>query len=721
MNNEKVAFIICTNNMQYYEECVRYIQDLEVPDGYSTDILCIQEAESMAEGYNGGMQASDAKYKVYLHQDTFILNRNFIYDIVRIFTKDENIGMIGVLGVDKLPADANCYLNWNVGRIAAYDGRAVFAKPFTQKQEEEWIKVQAVDGLIMVTQYDIPWRGDIFDGWDFYDVSQALEMKRQGYQVVVPYQETPWCYHHCGCSKLKKYDFYREKAVFEYPEIFSVGIDWQEAEQKKRYQEEAEAVSKELLRLLVCHQYTQLNEIAEKMRGKWLLNTEIREVMNLMEIYSLEEASISGIHSEWFALKDWNQIREYYNWVRFAVLRIEYEREDERAKELREMVKSGRVSRDAIRKISAVNLADSWNVYPYLLKEEKEEPLVSVVIATYHGENVLGAAIESVLNQTYRNLEVIVVDDASTDSTREKILTYQDARIKPVFLEKNRHTCYAGNVGLKKAAGKYIALMGHDDVWRADKLEKQVSFLEEHPSYGLCLTWTNIIDEQTHIANAANNKLYQAFNADNLSAERWSRKLVLDGNLFCAPSACIRSTVLRKTGYYRYGLVQLQDYDLWLRTLSECEVYILQERETYYRKFSQKGKNLSDENTETLARDMHEKEWIYDTFVRNLPEERFAHIFKADMKHADAHSEKQILCEKAFFLWNMGNCFAEKWFIELLEDAECREILEREYQFELKDFYKMNTEPMLFDNTLAEIVSRQQQIIRAYQEKEKIQ
>ena len=78
MDNKKIAFIICVNNMQYYEECLRYIQELEVPDGYSTDILCIQEADSMTQGYNGGMQASDAKYKVYLHQDTFILNRNFI-------------------------------------------------------------------------------------------------------------------------------------------------------------------------------------------------------------------------------------------------------------------------------------------------------------------------------------------------------------------------------------------------------------------------------------------------------------------------------------------------------------------------------------------------------------------------------------------------------------------------------------------------------------------
>ena len=96
MDEKKIAFIICVNDLWYYEESVRYIQELYVPDTYTVDILCIQEADSMPEGYNGGCEASDAKYKVYLHQDTFITNRNFIYDILDIF-ENSQIGMIGVI------------------------------------------------------------------------------------------------------------------------------------------------------------------------------------------------------------------------------------------------------------------------------------------------------------------------------------------------------------------------------------------------------------------------------------------------------------------------------------------------------------------------------------------------------------------------------------------------------------------------------------------------
>ena len=271
----------------------------------------------------------------------------------------------------------------------------------------------------------------------------------------------------------------------------------------------------------------------------------------------------------------WEQIMEYYNWVRLVILRIEYERSDERIEELKELVTKGCISRDAIRKISAVSLRESYNVYPCLLKTEKQEPLVSVIIPVYNGENFIENTIDSALKQTYRNIEVIVVDDASTDSSREKISLYRDPRIKKIYLKENHHICYCGNVGFEHAVGKYIALIGHDDCWRSDKLEKQVTFLEEHPSYGLCFTWVNVIDEDNHCKNTENYNFYKLFCNDNFKKEYWSRKLIIDNNCFCAPSACIRSEVLKQTGYYRYGLVQLQDYDLWLRVLGQTETYIL--------------------------------------------------------------------------------------------------------------------------------------------------
>ena len=129
------------------------------------------------------------------------------------------------------------------------------------------------------------------------------------------------------------------------------------------------------------------------------------------------------------------------------------------------------------------------------------------------------------------------------------------------------------------------------------------------------------------------------------------------------------------------------------------------------RRIYSEGRQISEINEETCARDSHEKQWICDTYVRNISEEKFLRIFKGDMKRPEARGEKELLCEKAFFLWERGNCFAEKWFIELLEDAECREILEEKYRFELKDFYRMNVKPMFFDESSLKILKQYKELL----------
>ena len=76
--------------------------------------------------------------------------------------------------------------------------------------------MEAIDGFLMATQYDIPWREDLFDKWDFYDASQSMEFIRHGYKVVIPKMEEPWCLHDCGYLNMDHYEEEREKYVKEY-------------------------------------------------------------------------------------------------------------------------------------------------------------------------------------------------------------------------------------------------------------------------------------------------------------------------------------------------------------------------------------------------------------------------------------------------------------------------------------------------------------------------
>lgn len=260
-------------------------------------------------------------------------------------------------------------------------------------------------------------------------------------------------------------------------------------------------------------------------------------------------------------------------------------------------------------------------------------------------------------------------------------------------MDQNSNVCVACNRAFANATGKYVAVIGHDDIWGADKIEKQITFLEEHPDVGICFTWIEVLGENGVLISKEYEQLYHMMNADNYTAENWLRRMILNkSNWACAPSACIRRSVLEETGYYRYGLVQLQDFDLWLRILNYTSVYVLQEKLTWYRQFSRKGMNLSDLTGDKGKENrlQHECWWIISNAIEQMSDSKFLEVFSEELRWKEAMSHEAVLCEKAFLLWNVGGSLAAPYFIDMLENAECREILEQKYQFTLNDFYALN-------------------------------
>lgn len=215
VDEKKVCFIICSNDQLYTEECIYYIAHLHVPAGYQIDVLTIEDARSMTAGYNEGMHASDAKYKVYLHQDTLIVNKNFIQDFLDVFMQDETIGMIGMVGAPELPDSG---IMWEAPRCGALYTWNIHETKESWMAEDALTQVEVIDGFLMITQYDIPWREDLFDKWDFYDCSQSKEFAKHGYKVVVPKLGKPWCIHDSGYVSVLNYEEERIKFLNEYRE-----------------------------------------------------------------------------------------------------------------------------------------------------------------------------------------------------------------------------------------------------------------------------------------------------------------------------------------------------------------------------------------------------------------------------------------------------------------------------------------------------------------------
>ena len=218
LDEKKIAFITCTNNDWWYSECRLYLEHLTIPEGMTAEFIAIRDATSMTEGYNRAMQNSDAKYKVYLHHDTFVVNKNLVADLLKIF-RDETIGVVGVIGCVNLPSTGVWWDGMRTyGRVLHACEPESVVDSHCDEPDGDYQQVESVDGLFLATQYDLPWREDLFDGWHMYDASLCKEMSRAGYRVVVPNQSADfWCIH---CPKEKpldpKYRRYQKIFVREY-------------------------------------------------------------------------------------------------------------------------------------------------------------------------------------------------------------------------------------------------------------------------------------------------------------------------------------------------------------------------------------------------------------------------------------------------------------------------------------------------------------------------
>ena len=198
LDEHKVCFITCVNDEVMYAESLNYLKALELPTGMEAEYLAVRMASSMTSGYQQAMKASDAKYKIYLHQDVFIQYKKLIIKLIRAFHEHPEYGIAGVAGCVDLPANG---LWWEaqqrVGAVYDEHSGTMRAYRFGGKRNQ-CTEVMALDGILLATQYDVDWRMDLLTSWHFYDISQCQEFRRRNYKAVVFPQMTPWCVHKCG-------------------------------------------------------------------------------------------------------------------------------------------------------------------------------------------------------------------------------------------------------------------------------------------------------------------------------------------------------------------------------------------------------------------------------------------------------------------------------------------------------------------------------------------
>ena len=246
-------------------------------------------------------------------------------------------------------------------------------------------------------------------------------------------------------------------------------------------------------------------------------------------------------------------------------------------------------------------------------------PKVTVVIPAYNAMTYLPATLESVLQQTFTDFEVLIINDGSTDGIAAWAAEIADARVK-LISQENQGLPGARNTGITAAQGEYVAFLDADDLWAPTKLEQQVDCLDSKPDVGLVYTWTLLVDQQ--------GKSTGTVTAAHIEGNVWE-KLLLGDVVGSGSSATIRRSCFEKVGLFDTELSSIEDCDMWVRIAAHYPLAVIKEVLVYYR---QHPRNMSKD---------------YDRMVQNSR-------LKIEKNFKDVPRELMYLRPRAYghtFLW----------------------------------------------------------------------
>lgn len=185
-------------------------------------------------------------------------------------------------------------------------------------------------------------------------------------------------------------------------------------------------------------------------------------------------------------------------------------------------------------------------------------PFVSVIMPAYNAEKTVVEAVESVLNQTYKDFELIVINDCSKDKTADVLekIAVKDARVRVLHNRENSGVSATRNYGVSEAQGEWIAFLDSDDMWRSDKLEKQIEVVKSHPEAVLSYTASSFIFAD----GTASSYIMRA-------EEKTSYKTLLKKNLVSCSSAMVKTDIMKNIKMPNDAMHE--DYYVWLTILKE--------------------------------------------------------------------------------------------------------------------------------------------------------
>lgn len=279
-------------------------------------------------------------------------------------------------------------------------------------------------------------------------------------------------------------------------------------------------------------------------------------------------------------------------------------------------------------------------------------PKVSILMPVYNAEQYIVQALESIISQSFKDWELILINDASTDNSESVIMQYEDDRIYYIKNTENLRLIKTLNKGIGYCDGEYIARMDADDICLPDRLKQQVDFLDNHPHYLMCGTNASVIDSN----GRRTGKIH------NLTDNNYLQISLLFSPSFIHPSMMIRKEILQQNKYDE-AYKHVEDYELWCRIAKQGKIANIDNELLKYRWHST---NVS----------------VINNQVQNELKDK---IIKEELKRLDIiPTDKELYCHKTTFqLYNLGNkqditvdLYNEvsDWFSKLIHQNQIKKI-----------------------------------------------
>ena len=240
-------------------------------------------------------------------------------------------------------------------------------------------------------------------------------------------------------------------------------------------------------------------------------------------------------------------------------------------------------------------------------------PKVTVLLTSFNHEKFIKSAIDSVLNQTFSDYELLIVDDNSKDNSFKIIQSYNDPRIIKIKNDRQMGPEHAFEIMLEKGTGEYVAIFHSDDVWDNTKLEKQVQYLDKNKDIGAVFTAVEVIGEDNKPRIDVQDVYTNVFITENKTRFEWLNRFFYLGNCLCHPSVMIRKQLYFDCKMYTNTLAQVPDFYKWVQLLKKTDIHIMPERLTKYRVLNHE-KNTSAPTKERRIRAYTENYFLYNSY-----------------------------------------------------------------------------------------------------------